>query len=151
MNMNSAQHQPMTKERWEDRLAVAKMYDHLKENQQEIRLLQAIGKARGWVGMTATDSRWTNYRLTLASILLSGHASLANHQGKVVLTFDDVLNRAIANKTRLESAYRWAMRGQKDAAFNDIDQAMRCAAIELVEDFKDSLDIEGRAEQRGAA
>lgn len=149
--MTPAKHQPMTKERWEERLMVAKMYDHLRENQQEIRLLQAIGKARGWVGMTPTDSRWINYRLTLSSILLSNRAGLTNHEGRVVLTFDDVLNRAIANKTRLESAYRWVMSGRTNAAMSDIQQAMKCAAIELVEDYKDSLDIEGRAEHRGAA
>lgn len=141
----------MDKQKWEERLAVAKMYDHLKENQEEIRLLNAIGKARGWVGMTATDSRWTNYRLTLASILLSNRTGLTNHEGRIVLTFDDVLNRAIANKTRLESAYRWAMRNQTAAAMSDIEQAMKCAAIELVNDYKQDLDIEGREEQRGAA
>ncbi|MDF0750332.1 hypothetical protein NLU14_08820 [Marinobacter sp. 71-i] len=164
MNTTTAQHQKqrpteantalnrnaMTLDEWRERVNVCHHIDDPAAFREEKAFLDAVGREKGYLG-NGLSTGWTDHFYTLVGQLLRGRDPVRAINGNIILTHQDVLDKALENKERIWSAYRYAETNQCAAAAEDLKQAMRSAAMELVELYKEDLDIEGRAEQRGAA
>lgn len=142
--------QAMTLDQWRERVNACHHIDDPVVFREEKRFLDAVGQEKGFLSQGLT-TKWSDYFYVLVGQLLRGRDPLKSLDGRVILTIEDVLQKASEDTDRLWSAYRYAVDGRPGSAASDLNQAMRMAAMNLVELYKDDLDIEGRTQQRGAA
>lgn len=164
MSMTAAQHQKqrpteantvlnrnaMTLDEWRERVNICHHIDDPAAFREEKAFLDAVGREKGFLGSGLT-TRWADHFYVLVGQLLRGRDPVRALSGKIILTHQDVLDKALENKERIWSAYRWAETGQCAAAAEDLKQAMRAAAMELVELYRGDLDIERRRHDEDAA
>lgn len=140
----------MTLDEWRERVNVCHHIDDPAVFRAEKAFLDAVAKEKGFLPQGLGTS-WAEYFHTLVGQLLRGRDPVRALSGKIILTHQDVLDKALENKDRIWSAYRYAEANQSAAAAEDLKQAMRTAAMTLVQLYKDDLDIERRQDDRGAA
>ncbi|WP_428398235.1 hypothetical protein [Marinobacter salarius] len=140
----------MTLDQWRERVNVCHHIDDPEAFRKEKAFLDAVGRQKGFLGSGLT-TKWSDHFYVLVGQLLRGRDPVRALNGRIILTHQDVLDKALENKERIWSAYRWAEANHLAAAAEDLKQAMRAAAMELVELYKDELDLERRRQNEDAA
>ena len=142
--------QAMTLEQWQERVNACHHIDDPAVFREEKRFLDAVGNENGWLSGGLT-TKWSDYFYVLVGQLLRGRDPLKSLDGRVILTIEDVLQKASKDTDQLWSAYRYAVDGRAGSAASDLKQAMRMAAMSLVEIYKSDLDIESQPQQKKTA
>lgn len=130
---------PMTYEEWKHERDAAAYIEDNAQYQLHKRMLEAIGRFRGWLNTPEPQPTWFDRQMALAKQLIAGEP-VKTLEGETLLVFADLERKVFDDREWLPVALQYASRKEDQQAAAWLSNALLGCAMKLIAQYRTALD-----------